>query len=83
MKVFSFFFYHQILIFIWPNPFPSVLLHAQILCRPNSFSVVSVDAAALSPGTALVCKFITGLIDYSLVLIIIKLMLYFPAPLER
>lgn len=42
--LFLFFFYYQILIFFGPNPFPSVLLHAQISCRPNSFSRPGVDA---------------------------------------
>lgn len=79
MKVFSsFFFYYQILIFFGPNPFPSVLLHAQIWCRPNSFSRPGVDAISRDCSRMQIQNR-TWLIT-PWFLIIIKLMLYFPAP---
>lgn len=86
MKVFSFLL--SDFNFLSAKSIPSTYCCTGRFCsthvRPNSFSLFNVDAVVLSPRTALVCKFITVLIDYSLVLIIvIKLMLCFPAPPEE
>lgn len=65
-----------------PSPFCCTGRFCSTHIRPSSFSLF--NALVLSSGTALVCKFLTVLINYSLVLIIvIKLMLCFSAPPER